>query len=140
MRRVARQAALVCLHRRMFKHERPHGVGVALRADRELTRCGANLVTGLRAMRIVAVTALDQSYLHSVPVGPVEFCFLRSMTSEAELLLRFHQHEICVSRFVRAVAGGAAEAVCHVFRLGEILRLQAGLVAIRADGGRLRRT
>ena len=124
----------------MLKDEGTHRVRVALRADRELSGGSTNLMPGLRAMRIVAVTALDQSHLDPMPVRPGELCLLRSMAAEAQILLRFDQHEIHIGRFVRAMAGGAAQAVCHVLGLGEVLRLQAGLVALSADGGRLRRT
>ena len=140
MRRVARQARLICLYRSMLKDERPHRVSVALGADRELSGGSANLMPGLGAVRIVAVGALDQSHLDPMPVGPSELGLLRGMTAEAQILLLFHQHEVHVSGFMRAVAGSATKAIRHVLRLGEILRLQTGLVALRADGGRLRRT
>src|SRR6516162_9704351 len=137
---VTGQAALVGLHRSMLKHERSHRVCVALGTDGELSRCSTNLMPGLRAVRIVTIAALYQPDLNPVAVGPVEFCFLRGMTPEAQILLRFHQHEIDVSGFVRAVAGSATEAVCHVFRFGEILCLQARLMTLGSDGGRLSRT
>ena len=140
MRRVARQARLIGLYRRMLKDEGPHRVGVALGADSELSGGSANLMPGLRAVRIVAVAALDESHLDPMPVGSVELGLLRGMTAEAQILLGFDQHEIHIGRFVRAMAGRAAHAVRHVLRLGEVLGFQAGLVALSADGGRLRRT
>src|ERR1039457_823494 len=62
------------------------------------------------------------------------------MAAEAELGLRLHEHEIHVGGFVRAVARSATDAARQVSGLGKILRLQAGLVALGADGRRRRRS
>ena len=140
MRRVTRQAALIRLHRRMFEDEGPHRIGVAFGADCELSCRCANLMSGLGAMRVVTIAALNQSHLDAVPVRPSKLGLLRSVAPEAKVLLRFNQHEIHIGGFVRTMASGATDAVRHMLRLGEVLRLQAGLMALGADGGRLRRT
>jgi hypothetical protein len=90
MRRMARQAAFVSLHRGMFEDKRPHGVSVAFGANLELTGGSSHLVTGLGAMRIVAVAALDKSDIDAVAIGPGKFGLLRSVASVAQLSLRFH--------------------------------------------------
>ena len=87
----------------MFEDERPHGVGVAFGADGELAGGYADLMAGLRAMRIVTVAALDESNVHPVTVRPCKLSFLRAMASEAQLRLRFDEHEIHIGRLVRAM-------------------------------------
>lgn len=139
MRCVARQATLVGLHRSVFKDKRPHGVGVTLGADRELSRRCTNLVAGRRSMRIMTVAALDESHIDAMTVRPGKFGFLRGMASIAELGLRFHQHEVNVLGAVGTVTAGASDAICKVFGLGEVLRFQAGLVTVRANRGGLSR-
>ena len=74
----------------MLEDEGPHGVGVALSADRELASSGANLVTCLCPVRIVAVAALHESDVNAVAIRTREFSLLRSMTAEAEFSLRLH--------------------------------------------------
>src|SRR5271167_2226584 len=133
MRRVAGQAALVGLYGSVFENERTHGVGVALGADRELTGRGTNLVAGLRPVRIVTVTALNEPDIDAMPVRPGEFGFLRGVASIAQRRLGLSQHEVHISGIVRTVTGRAAHAVGQVFRLGEVLRFQAGLVTTSAD-------
>ena len=137
MRRVAREATLVGLHRRVLEDERAHGVGVALGADRKLSGSRPHLVTCLRPMRIVAVAALDQSRIDAMAVRPGKFGFLRAMASIAELGLRFHQQEVNVLGAVGTMTVGATDAACQMLRLGEVLRLQTGLVTLRANRCRL---
>jgi len=124
----------------MLKDEGAHGVGVTFGADGKLA-CGCpNLVTCLRTVRIMTVAALDESNVHPVTVGPREFRFLRSVTTKTQVRLRLHQHEVHVARFVGTMTSGATDAIRQVLRLGKVLRLEAGLMALGADGGSLRRT
>ena len=140
MRRVARKTTFIGFHRSVLKNERPHRVGVALGADCELTCCGSNLMTRLSTVGIVAVAALDESDIDTMPVGPRKFCLLRGMAAVAQSSLRFHQQKIDVRRSVRAVTGRATDTIGQVFRVGKVLRFQAGLVALGTDRRRLRRT
>ncbi len=133
VRRMARQAALIRLHRSVFEDEWAHRVGVALSADGKLAGGGPHLAAGLGAVRIMTVAALDQSHIDPVTVRPGEFGLLCGMTAEAQGGLRFHQHEVDVSGIVRVVTGGAAHAIRQMHRRGKILRLQTGLVALQAD-------
>jgi hypothetical protein len=87
---MAVQATFVGLHRSMLENERSHLVSVALGANRELACGSSHLVTGLGAMRIVAVAALDKSDIDAVAIGPGKFGLLRSVASVAQLSLRFH--------------------------------------------------
>ena len=94
VRRVARKTTFIGFHRRVLKDERPHRVGVALGADRELPCCGSNLVTGLRTMGVVAVAALDESDIDTMAVRPREFSLLRGMAAITQSSLRFHQQKV----------------------------------------------
>ena len=104
MRRVARHTAFVCLDRCVLKDERSHRIGVALGADGELSRCGADLVPDLRAVWIVTVTALHQPDINAVTVRTCELSFLAGVTAEAQCSLRFYEHEIHIGGFVWTMA------------------------------------
>ena len=75
MRRVARHASLVSLNWGMLENERPHGIGVALGANRKLAGGRADLPTPLRAVRVVAITALNQSHVHTMAIGRANCAF-----------------------------------------------------------------
>ena len=81
MRRVTPQAAFIGLHRSVLENERPHGIGVTLGADRELTGGRSHLVTGLGSVRIVTVAALDQSGIDTVTIRPGELGLLCGVAS-----------------------------------------------------------
>jgi hypothetical protein len=74
----------------MLKDERPHGVGVALGANGELTGGGAHLVTHFRPMRIMTVAALDEPHIYSVTIGSRKLGLLRGMASIAQGSLRLY--------------------------------------------------
>jgi len=76
VRRVARLASLH-LDRLMFEHERPLLVRVALETDHILRRRRSQLMRSLRPVRIVAVRALHQSFVHSMVERHVELRLLR---------------------------------------------------------------
>jgi len=65
---MAAQAALA-LHRRVFKHEGPARLRMALGADSILIGGGLDIVVAERAVDIVAVAALDQPFIHLVVEG-----------------------------------------------------------------------
>src|SRR5271169_609855 len=109
----------------MLENERPHGVGMTLGAHGELPGSGTHLMANLCAVRIMAVAALDESGIDTVPIWPRELGLFGSMAPETEFGLRLYEHEIDVGRFMRAVTRGTANSVGQVLRLGEVLRLQA---------------
>ena len=96
MRRVAREASLISFDRGMLKDEWSHGIGVALGATRKLAGGRADLPSPLRPVRVVAITALNQSDFDTMTIRPGKLRFLRRVTAEAKLGLRLHQHEIHV--------------------------------------------
>jgi hypothetical protein len=139
VRRVAGHAAFVRFHRRVFEYEGTHGVGVAFGANRELTGSGSDLMTRLRAVRIVAVATLHQPDIDAVTIGPGELGLLGGVASKAKLGLRFHKHEIYVFGFVWAVARGATDAISEMSGFREVLGFETRLVARGAYGSGLRR-
>jgi len=80
---MAVHAALAGLDRCVLEHERAHLVGVAFGTDIELPSRCPELTTGLRAVGVVAVAALDNSGLDAMPVGPGEFRLLGLVATEA---------------------------------------------------------
>src|SRR5664279_3340997 len=134
MRCVARQAGVLSLYRSVLENKRSHGIGVAFGTDCELPRCSSYLVPHLRAVRVVTITALNQSSIHAVAVRTRKFSLLRGMASVAQLCLLLHQQEIDVLGFVGTMTGRTTDAISKMRRLREILRLQARLVAFGADG------
>lgn len=139
MRRVAREATFVCLDWGVLENERAHRIRVAFRADCKLARCRPHLVTCLRAVRVVAITTLNETDIDSMPVRPGKLRFLSCMAAVAELSLRLHQHEVYVGGFVRAVTTGATYAIRQMFRFREVLGFNAGLMTLSADCGSLGR-
>jgi hypothetical protein len=105
-----------------------------------LTGGRSHLVTGLGPVRIVTVAALNQSGIDTMTIRPGKLGLLRGVASIAQVRLWFHQQEIDILGAVGTVAACATDAVGEVFGLGEVLGLQAGLVALRANGNCLRRT
>ncbi len=133
VRRVTGQATFIGLYRGVFEDEWAHGVGVTLGAHRKLPGRGTHLVADFSPVRVMAVTALYESDVHAVTIGPGKLGPLRRVASKAQLSLRLLQHEVDISGTVRAVAGGATEAVRQMSRIGEVLCFQAGLMASAAD-------
>jgi hypothetical protein len=73
----------------VLENEGTHGVRVTFGANCELSGSGPYLVPYLGAVRIVAVAALNQAYIHPMPEGPSELGFLRSVTAITQFRLRF---------------------------------------------------
>jgi hypothetical protein len=105
----------------MLEYEWPHGIGVTLGANRELSGGPSHLVPGLRAVGIMTIAALDEAHVDAMTVRPCELGSLLRVAAVAEFRLRFNEHEVYVVRFVRTVATGATDAIRQVFRLREIL-------------------
>jgi hypothetical protein len=134
---VARKTAFIGFYGSVLENERPHRIRMALGTNRELTGGSSHLVAGLGAVRIVAVAALDESGVNPVPIGPRELRLLRGMAAVTQGSLRFRQQKIDIGSRVGTVTGSTADAIRQVLRVGEILRFQTGLVALRTDRRRL---
>ena len=131
MRSMATGAAFL-LDGNVLKHERPHGFGMAIGADRELACCGAQLPSNKAAMRIVAIAAGNQTYIHAMPVWTIELGFLRRMTSVAQpRLLRFEQ-VIGLGGMMRRMAAQASNSILQVNGAHKVHVFQAAFVALQA--------
>ena len=82
VRRVAGDAT-VRLDRRMLEHKGPTRLGVALGANRVLIGGGLEIAVAEGSMRIMAVAALHQAFIHLVMKGHVELRLHVSVALEA---------------------------------------------------------
>ena len=101
---VWQDCAAFHLHRLMLEYERASLVGVAREANRVLRRRGSHLLGRHRAVRIVAVGALNQALIHPVVKGHVELRLLLQMAGVAKLGLSLDQQEFL--RLWRGAANG----------------------------------
>ena len=140
VRRMAGRAAL-CPHRSVFKRKWPAHIGVALGADRVLVFGGSLVVGQERPVHIVAVGALDQTFIHLVVNGHVELSLLVCVALVAERGLRGLEQLLFLAT-VDVVATGAADVGLGMRRTVEVgvrarVALQAGGVNLflRVLGG-----
>lgn len=87
MRRMTATAAF-CLDRQVLEDKWPLFVRMTLEANRIPIRERFRLSKRFRAVHVVAVGALDQTFVDPVPVGPAKFRFRRGVTAETQLRLR----------------------------------------------------
>src|SRR5271157_1975657 len=90
MRRVAGHASLG-LHRRMFERKRPGLVRVTVVANHVLCRGRAQLPVQESSVRIVAIAAGDQAFVHAMVKRPGKLWLHFQMTAVAKLGLAFFQ-------------------------------------------------
>ena len=102
------------LHRLVLENKRPLLVGVALEADFALRRGGPHLIGLHRAMRIMAVGALHQPFIHPMMERHLELRFLLQMACVAKLRLRFDEQEIAL--LSRGAASGTKCSSHHSSR------------------------
>ena len=119
VRRVAAHAAFA-LHRRMLEHKRSARFGVALRADRILVSRRLEVVGPKCPMRVMAIAALHQAFIHLVMEGHVECRLHVGMALEAKLRLRRLQELRLGVAGMHTVAAGAAYAGFGVGRALEV--------------------
>ena len=98
VRQMARLAS-INLDGSMLVHKRPLLVRVTLEADRILRGGSPHLFRLHRTVHVVAITALDQSFIHAMMEGHVELRFLlrggrnskaRAGTSQARTAIPWH--------------------------------------------------
>ena len=124
--------APIDLYRLVFEYKRSLFVRVALEADRILCGGGSHLLGPHCAVGIVAVSTLDEAFVHAMMEGHVEFSLLREMAGIAKLGLRLHQQEIGIFAVVRRIAGNATDLVPRVLGVDRIHVLRATRVAAQA--------
>lgn len=116
----------------MLEYKRALLVGMASEADSVLLRRRPYLLRLDGAVRVVAVDALDQPFIHAMMKRHVELWFLLEMARVAELWRGFHQQVLSCCRMVRRVAGDATHVVLRVHRIDRIHVLRAAGVAREA--------
>lgn len=85
-------------------------------------------------MRIVAIGALDEAFVHAMVERHGELRFLLEMAGIAELGLRFDEQEVCVLAVMRRVAGSAGDIVLRMHGIDGIHVFRAGGMAGKAAG------
>ena len=138
VRRMARGAAFD-LHRFVLVDERPGLVRVALEAHQILRARRAQLPRQESTVRIVAIVALHESFVHAMVECPVELLLYLLMAAVAEQRRFFLHQELAFFGVVRIVAIDAAHSILQVRRAREVAVLLAILVAIQAARADLRR-
>ena len=121
--------ATVNLYRLVLEHKRPLLVCVAREAHRILRGRRPYLLGPHCAVRVVAVSTLDEAFVHSMMEGHGEFGLLRQVAGIAKLGLRLHQQEIGVFAVVRRMAGNATDLVPRVLGINRIHVLRAACMA-----------
>lgn len=138
-RTVRTMTALTSLgfHRDMLVDERPLFVCVALVANLISTWQGADLTQVGSAVRIVAVAALDESFIDSVVIGPAEIRACRSMTAITKLGLFLNQQVLGFLTVMGRMAVEASDIAIGMGRLAEMSLFLAGSVTTEATCARL---
>ena len=113
MRRMARDASFG-LHRRVLEYEWALFIAVAFKAHQVFRTRRAQLPCQESAVRVLAVRALHQAFVHAVMKGTGELLFLVKVAGIAKLrLLVFHQ-ELAVLGMMGAVAIRASHIVLQM--------------------------
>lgn len=112
--------ASIDLYGRMLVHKRPLLVRVALEADRILRGGGLHLLGLDCAVRIVAVRALDQTFVHTMMERHVELRLLLQMTCVTKFRLRLDQQVFFFHCMVRGMARSAAHVISSVHRIDRV--------------------
>src|SRR5215467_14084074 len=115
-------AALTSLgfHWNMFIDERPPFVGVAVVANLISRWLGANLTQVGGAVRIVAVAALDESFIDSVVIRLAKIRASRGVTGVAKLGLYLNQQILRLLSEMGRMAIEAADIAIGMRRLAEV--------------------
>jgi hypothetical protein len=126
--------AAINFYRLMFEYKRSLLVRVARKANRILRGRSTHLMRPHRAVRIVAVGALDEAFIHSMVEGHIELSFLRQMARVAKFRLSLYQQEFSCFRMMRRMAGNAAHVILRMYRIDGVHVLRATGVAGHAAG------
>lgn len=125
------------LYRLMLENEGPLLIDMTFETDSILRRRSPHLLWPHGSVWVMAVTALDQAFIHTMVKGHRKLGLLLQMAGVAELWLGFHQQVLFRFRVVRGVAVDTAHAVLGVDRVDAIHMLGAARMASQtavADG------
>ena len=131
VRTVAAHAAF-CLHRGVLVDKRSTHLRVALGADQIRIISGTQVAFLECAVHVVAICALDQTFVHLMMERHVECRFGVGMALEAESRLRSLEQRFFLAA-VNAVAAGATEFLRRVFAVGTHEKVQARMGAEFVD-------
>ena len=132
MRRMARNATL-CLDRLVFENEWSLLVDVASKADRILSRRGAQLLSDETTMRVMTIHALHQSFFHPVMKRHIELGLHLQVAGVAKPRLSFDQQELIRHSLVGRMATQAAQVILAMCRARKVRVIFAGAVAFKAS-------
>jgi hypothetical protein len=118
----------------MFVYEWPALVDVAVIADLILSYGRAQLMRPLSAVRIMAVRALDEPFVHAMAKRHGELRPLLLMAPIAELRLRPHQQEFPGFRVMCRMARSAGDIISRMQRFDDVQLLGATRMAAQALG------
>lgn len=103
MRYVTRLAPFD-FYRFVLEHIGPLFVGMAFKADKILRGRSTHLFRLHRAVDVVTVVTLNQTFIHPMVERHVELRFLSKMARVAKLGLRFGKQEIRIAAVMRRMA------------------------------------
>lgn len=126
--------ATLNLHRFMLEDEGSLLVGVAGVADGVLGRRSPHLLGPNCAVHIVAIGALNQSFVHAMVKGHLKLGLLLQMAGVAKRGLIFYEKKFLRLRMVGRVAGDATDLVLIVNRVDGTHVLSAAPVACQTAG------
>jgi len=122
------------LDRYMLKNEGSLFVRMATGTNRIPCRHSPHLANGGRAMDVVAVAALDETFVYSMVIRLREVSLGGNMTSVAEIGLCLNEEVLRFFGVVRRVAVQAANIVARMRRCGEVALLVLFAVTTQAAG------
>jgi|SRR5580692_3314873 hypothetical protein len=118
----------------MFVYEWPTLIDVAVIADLVFSDRRAHLMRPLSAVRVMAIGALDEPFVHAMAKRHRELRPLLLMAPIAELRLRPHQQEFPRFRMVCRMARSAGDIVPGMQRIDDVQLLGATRMAAQALG------
>jgi hypothetical protein len=108
-------------HWQVLKHEGSLFIGVALGADRVSASDAADVAQCARAMKFMAIGAIDEALVYAVVVGLREVGLRGDMTPVAQIWLRSRQQVLRFAGVVRRMAIQAANVIARMGRAAEVL-------------------
>lgn len=133
MGRVATTAAFG-FDRHVLIYKWSPGIGVALGADGVSARQGFHLAQGCGAMRVMAVSAVNQAFIYTVMVRLGKIGLRRSVAAVALFRLFFGQQILRCGGMVRRMAIKATHIIAGVGGTGEVSLFVLCGMAAKASG------
>jgi hypothetical protein len=103
--------ASIHLDGRMLEDKRTLLVDVTFEADRVLRRGRPDLFWTYRSVRVMAIAALDQPFVHAMMERHVELGLLLQVACVAKLRLGLYEQELGFFGMVRRMAGDATNVI-----------------------------